>query len=100
MTQAWSRAARYTGTFLAGLLIGAAIVFWNVARPMVQMVGLTSALQSDEKAYVRYRYATYSVARRTMLEHIEFVEAFAREHEHGPRSVSYTHLTLPTILRV
>jgi hypothetical protein len=84
VTPAWSKVVRYTGIFLAGLVVGGALVFWNGVRPMVQMLGLTTALHSDDNAYVKYRYAAYPVARRAILEHIRFVQAFAREHEDGP----------------
>jgi hypothetical protein len=84
VTPAWSRLARYAGTFLVGLALGGGLVFWNGVRPMVQMLGLTTALHSDDNAYVKYRYAAYPVARRAILEHIRFVEAFARDHDDGP----------------
>jgi hypothetical protein len=65
-------------SFLLGGVVGGALVFLRTVPQTAAMVALGDRAQAGENAYVRYRYASYGVAKDALL-------GYARKLE-GPAS--------------
>jgi len=67
--------AALLGCFLTGCVVGGVVVFFRAVVPMGEMLGLSSLSRTGSEAYVKYRYASYAVAKAALLEYAEQVSS-------------------------
>ncbi len=75
------RAMQFGGVFLVGALAGAGVTVWKVALPMTEMAFFMASAHEEQRAYVSYRYADYSVARVALIDHIHYLQDVEKKHD-------------------
>ena len=78
----WPVVAIATAALIVGMAAGAIGTFVRFVKPAINVVEYQDLWFLGDRAYVRYRYGSYAVAKAALLEHADMLsKAAANAHE-------------------